>query len=434
MKIAIIDDGVDDHSIPLPVASYIVDRGKVIRIPQSRASAFSHGTACAKIISNNLNNAELISISIYSESAPGNENDLIVSLQWCLENYVDIINLSNGATSYFNNTIVNDLCFKIRCQGTMIVAAVSNEWMYTSPACLPYVVGVSKQKILSRDLPLADIELSGWHFFRDHKGRYHFESHSSFACAKFCNRLARNCATSRMFYQRKVFPQIFDFSLLKNTYVWKLSAEMDTEYLPYHLQEISSSTIGKDEKITLLVSNDFGSEKLYKTIESFENNLLLLIWCDGRIPRRIKDICANYQIPLWAPCIKTQFPFAAAKFSVDAFTIVYDPMQFDLGEILKLKNEFVSLGYNVLPFSSRKFSFLYNVLFENTSKRIQRIVNSILPDVVIVEAPKEKCNFDWDIRIIRSQKNVHIFTNDKEIGEFSDMHSAVLEIIRQFSA
>lgn len=434
MKIAIIDDGVADNSISLPMTAYAVEDGDVIPVYTNKTSIYSHGTACAKIIAHNLTNAEIISISIYSEFSDGNEDDLIVALRWCLNNHVDFINLSNGSTSYFNNKTINELCYKIRSQGTILVAAVSNDWVYTTPACLPYVIGASKRKIFNRDLILADVEVSGWLSFRDRRGHYHFESHNSFACARLCNRFAVAYETHQGPFQKtKIIPKIFDFSLLMDVYGCSISAEIDVESLAFRFRTLPSAPLNKDQKITLLVTADFTSEALYRIIVAWSKNLILILWCNDVIPKRIKKICDTNQVVIWTPCKRNQTLPKRSKLRINTFTIAYDPMQCSLNEILSLKKELTTLGYNVLAFSTQEFSFLYNFINENNNQKIEDIVRSISPDVIIIEVSKGNCTLDWDVNICHSHLKIQITTNEGYIGEFDDIHAATMELIHLFA-
>lgn len=433
MKIAIIDDGIAINSIPFRLTSYKVENNIVVPVSKNKTSTNSHGTICAQIITQNLFDAEIISIAIYEELLDGKEEDLVAALSWCLEHHVDLINLSNGATGYFDNQVVNELCFKIRCSGTIIVAAVSNDWEYTAPACLPYVIGASKRKMLSRDLIFADKELNGFHLFRDRKGKLKFESHNSIACARLSNRVALQHEFSLFKKAITITPKIFDFSLLLNVYVWGTNEKIIKESFAFRFKHFSEYSSNEKEKITLLVIDERNTEELYKVISTFADNILLVIWCNTKVPRRIKKACVNKGIRLWSPHKKRKTIFNRCKEIVEPFSIAYDPESISIEEIAQFKNELSKLGYNVLAFSSQEFSFLYGFIYEGCSRLIKKLTDCVVPDVAIIEASGNRCAFAWDIKISRTQSKLHISTPNESLGEYDSFRTVAEALTMLFS-
>lgn len=141
INIAIIDNGINDKIISEKVQSYYVHSGVVE--PTQPEVVLNHATMIAYIIDKNCKNCKFTSIKIMK----GKKKDtsikkLIIALEWCLYNYIDIINLSIGTVNFYDSLILKPTIEKLVTAGIIIVAAQSNSNRITYPAAFPDVIGV----------------------------------------------------------------------------------------------------------------------------------------------------------------------------------------------------------------------------------------------------------------------------------------------------
>ena len=102
IKIAIIDSGVDSShpnvgNIAGGVSIEICENGEVV-LSDDYYDCAGHGTACAGIIRKKAPNAMLYSVRIFDESLIADGRALVAAIRWCIENEMDVVNLSLGTT------------------------------------------------------------------------------------------------------------------------------------------------------------------------------------------------------------------------------------------------------------------------------------------------------------------------------------------------
>ena len=103
MKIAIVDSGIDKQHKRLKnckISGVFIDfrhkEGEQYELNESFNDELGHGTAIAGIIHKLIPEAELIGVKIFNEQPSVNERIIHRAIGWCIENKVDIINLSLG--------------------------------------------------------------------------------------------------------------------------------------------------------------------------------------------------------------------------------------------------------------------------------------------------------------------------------------------------
>lgn len=107
----------------------------------------SHGTCCAAIIEKYARvPIEIISIKILNDQGKGKANDLIKAMEYCIENQIDVINLSCGTLAHKDGKEIKKYLSSSRIASKIvIVAAQNNSNVFTYPACLPQTIGVRKK-------------------------------------------------------------------------------------------------------------------------------------------------------------------------------------------------------------------------------------------------------------------------------------------------
>jgi len=69
-------------------------------------------------------------------------NDLVVALDWCIENSVSLISLSMGTTQYSDASKLSNVMKRIDEAGICLISGASNERHLSYPACLNDAIGV----------------------------------------------------------------------------------------------------------------------------------------------------------------------------------------------------------------------------------------------------------------------------------------------------
>ena len=146
VKVAIVDSGVvPNHPKIGPMAGGIaltVGPDGATRQSTDHADCAGHGTACAGIIHRKAPAAALYSVRIFNESLQADSRLLIAAIEWCIEQGLDIINLSLGTTEVTQRDALLQLCQQAADQGILMVAAEHEEGRKSYPAHLPQVIGV----------------------------------------------------------------------------------------------------------------------------------------------------------------------------------------------------------------------------------------------------------------------------------------------------
>ena len=155
IRVAIIDSGIDaSHSGVGDVVG-----GVHIQIGQDGETVFwddhtdcaGHGTACAGIIRKKTPDAALYSVRIFDASLMADGRALIAAIQWCIDNEMDVVNLSLGTTDVTFKKSLQKVCRKAVDAGVLLVAAESNDGRESYPAVFPEVIGVTGGAIYEPD-------------------------------------------------------------------------------------------------------------------------------------------------------------------------------------------------------------------------------------------------------------------------------------------
>ena len=153
VRIAIVDSGIDaSHEDVGNVAGgvQIQIEGEVLFLDDHTDCA-GHGTACAGIIRKKAPDAALYSVRIFNESLMADGRALIAAIQWCIDNEMDVVNLSLGTTDVTFKKSLQEVCRKAVDAGVILVAAESNDGGESYPAVFPGVIGVTGGAIYEVD-------------------------------------------------------------------------------------------------------------------------------------------------------------------------------------------------------------------------------------------------------------------------------------------
>jgi subtilisin family serine protease len=150
VRVAVVDSGIDgDHPMVGRVDQYVaIDRDDstetgVCFTPGSHTDLYGHGTACAAIIRELAPEVELVSVRVLGDDLKGSAAAFAYGVEWCIDEGVDIINLSMSTASERWVDTFFDLVDVATFRGVMLVAAMNNERKRTIPSELAGVFSVA---------------------------------------------------------------------------------------------------------------------------------------------------------------------------------------------------------------------------------------------------------------------------------------------------
>lgn len=157
VKIAVIDSGIDVHD-DLNTKGWVDFSDKVNGYKPVDNNG--HGTEVAGVIGARLNGsgirgiasqAELYSVKVLNKKNTASVSLIIKALDWCIQNDIDIINMSFGTDCY--SEILEDKIKQAYNHGILMVAAAGNEGNIQYPAKFPEVISVGSvnQKLEAAD-------------------------------------------------------------------------------------------------------------------------------------------------------------------------------------------------------------------------------------------------------------------------------------------
>lgn len=153
MRIAIIDSGVDISHRRLKDCdctgvSLVLKSSSELKVADDYHDLLGHGTGIAAIVHRIVPSAELVAVKIFHQDLMATERLLCESLRWCLNNDVDIINLSLGIQTTSPSEELYRLCTDAYERRVVIVSAAHANISHESyPAYFSTVFGVTWGKV-----------------------------------------------------------------------------------------------------------------------------------------------------------------------------------------------------------------------------------------------------------------------------------------------
>lgn len=150
IRVAVVDSGVDaTHPSVGRISEYVaVDRDDSTQtgirfVPGAHTDLYGHGTACAAIIRELAPEVELISVRVLREDLRGSAAAFAYGMEWCIEQGVDIINLSMSTASDRWAETFWELVDAANFANVLVVASMNNERKRTIPSELAGVFSVA---------------------------------------------------------------------------------------------------------------------------------------------------------------------------------------------------------------------------------------------------------------------------------------------------
>lgn len=133
IKVAILDSGINKEHEDLK--GKVVKEFNAINPRQPVSDNYGHGTAVAGIIAANDNevgirgvspNVEIYSVKVLDDKGHGNVRNLVRGIQWCIDNKVQIINISFGMSS--DHPELRKAIEAATSSGIIVIAAAGNNY------------------------------------------------------------------------------------------------------------------------------------------------------------------------------------------------------------------------------------------------------------------------------------------------------------------
>ncbi|MEW6182198.1 MAG: S8 family serine peptidase [Bacillota bacterium] len=153
VKIAIIDSGLSPDASDLWYKKAggvsISAANRDIRYGTAIADSFGHGTACAGIISHIAPKALLFPVKIFINEPKASARVLLEAIQWCIEQQMQVVNLSLGTISESSRELLEGACEQAAKNGVLLVAALNSQTL-SYPAQFKTVIPVAGGMMLHR--------------------------------------------------------------------------------------------------------------------------------------------------------------------------------------------------------------------------------------------------------------------------------------------
>lgn len=402
VTVAIIDDGIgiglyDTYDIAQSIE--VTPNLIVQNVDKCNLFNASHGTICAAIVKKYYPKAILTSIKVLNDkNHKCVKEQLIKAIEWCVDNHIQIANLSLGTIDYKDFKMIKDAINIAHSSGLIIVAACNNKNVFTYPASCSNVIGVkcSKNNVLKEEeyifnlYPIDGIEVTAC---SEHEL---LRKSCNAKITNRCNSYAAPMITAKVCNIISKFPNITLEEIKQNLYKSSINYIDDTirvnnyknidwvnnaaflcmnerEYIFESpcISQIKSfkriEDINVNEFDTLILSNNAINyyEKIKSIIHQFEKKEKSIIFIDNGCQDENYEVkYKNNSIKFWHPSIVRYFyKKCLPQREIDVpLIIVYDYTDSKMIKALEtLTTKFRSDGYYAVGGSTKSIGALYGL-------------------------------------------------------------------------
>ena len=416
--IVIIDDGVDDEHFDFQVQSdleYCHQAGRFVeRLHTNTVERVSHGTICAAIIRQYFGSFICSSLKILGAEWKCNIQALLAALDWCIAHDVDIVNMSLGSTDFRDEerllAKVNELARK-----TTMVAAQSNDYLRSYPACFTNVICVNNLVTDSSDLILrradvdgVDISAKGIHHLTPRYGSAFCTDNANsyaapFVTAQICGHLTQS--RKKEFYLAKMAgcdPAQFHRSYpipdwIREAIVLSNSGAPDN--LPYKVHSwrlddflgfpLRKKQVGNADSLVVLLDRSSITQGDMSSLLSIAADYELdVVMTDELLDGHNEEIDGS-KCRMWTPASsRTEVEFKRTDVEIPIVEI-YNKDIFELIQrSLDLRKHFRECGYNATLVLRNSIAGIFGLMYippsQNVSKIFRKITHYAASDIILV--------------------------------------------------
>lgn len=458
MKVAVIDDGVNEDRYSIGHLSYNVEIEDDLSVHERKGYdryMESHGTICAGIIKKYAWNAEIASIKILSDKTKKcRPEQLVQALKWCEQEGIRLLNLSAGSSEFLDYYKFQPVVAELLRKGHILVAALSNRRDFSVPACFSGVLGVKSDpalrdgEYLAKDADYDGISFlaCGCHYLTDFNGNHvKTSSCNSFATplitALVCNilvdkpwltanqvkwELSTNAGSDiKNPFFTNARPDFIDEAIVINLsdkncskhYFFKGIKELD-------LTNFCDLEVKGKNYITILPNSRTDIQSLMPTFVKNQEYISGFLYA-GDAPEELKELCRKIGCFLWdesgCKLLLSNLPIVQGDADIPIICIhglTWPCFKLALG----LNRMFINEGYNCKVISDCEKSYLYGIDYifcvNDTLSLILRLKNKFQLSVIIYCTGNDETGQDY--------ADVHIYFSGKESSFDSERHIITL--------
>lgn len=450
MKVAIIDDGVNISDLYFwkIELNLMVDDSLKVYERRNESNKLSHGTVCAAIIKKYAKDASIISIKILDEvTRKGNVDKLCRAIEWCLENGIHIINLSNGSIYHGDFEKLRNVCNKAFDNGVYIIAAKNNNGAFTVPACLPNILGVKCKSgsiintyfyNMYKGIHIQKNACDGIEFLANstHKlTKKNGEIYVTARCNSYANAYFTACVHNvlnkyenfnsygksitrfnlikhkiigKRFYNREWCNTLRDISYLTHGYILDMSKNIFTDYLFFNFKCVNNYlefTKIIDNQFDIVIVFDNYDKNEVKNIQNCISNkkdcIRSIVLC-GDVPNKMIRFLNKNNIMFWSERTYNKLTIKRQNEKVDIPIIFFSGNEKNvIGTINKISSLFNSDGYYTIKVSNYNFSYLYGFNYFSNAKEyynyLKSIENKYSPDIILAAINYNEIKIESDV-------------------------------------
>jgi len=152
VRVGIIDSGVNSAH---PHVGVVAGGTRITWVDEDASTDhldyIGHGTAVAGAIREKAPDAQLYAVKVFDRALTTNIEAIIKAITWCVENEMDVINLSLGTVNLEHLEVIEKAVARAAEKRTVLVAAREMLGKPSLPGCLPNVIGVAVDWQCARD-------------------------------------------------------------------------------------------------------------------------------------------------------------------------------------------------------------------------------------------------------------------------------------------
>lgn len=152
VRVGIIDSGVNPAH---PHVGGVAGGARMISgeagSPNEYLDFIGHGTAVAGAIREKAPGALLYAVKVFDRALTTNIEAIIKAVEWCIENQIDVINLSLGTVNVEHRQVIEQAVSRAAEKGSVLVAAREMSGKPSLPGSLRSVIGVAVDWDCPRD-------------------------------------------------------------------------------------------------------------------------------------------------------------------------------------------------------------------------------------------------------------------------------------------
>lgn len=417
LHVAFIDDGINNINLMFPLKNNLeIDKctNKFIYRTEN-IDELNHATKCAAIFYKYVEvTVEISSLKIL-HNWKGNIQHLLLALDWCASNQVDIVNISLGSTSFYDKKKFIAY-FRNKKINFIMVCANSNEGILTFPACFENIIGVESHRFgRDKNLYYKNFSLNGINILAP--GKHHivfypnisFDTEdansyaapyvTSFICNKYSD-IKKDKINQYLFIESKQLKKIMfmgyikfenlnDITIITNQRVPNDALAVNIKNIYTHGENFSDHLKLNTSSIVVFYWNESISLLLKKKYLDYysrycSNIILLDTDEEWKYIHNLKNkIC-------WPAYLNFYNIKPTENYLDTPIILIADDSEENLLRMLDyMKKSFSSYGYNALILSNMLLGVLEDYFFHNcTSNNLMNVLINIVtiykPDLIIL--------------------------------------------------